>query len=289
MKQILTVLFLFFAFSVSAAGLKLTSQIQEIGIGQQFQINLVLDTEDEEINAVEGKIVFQADLLELKEIRDGNSIINFWIDPVRNCVSNGVERPDSICFSGIIPGGYLGEGFIFSAIFQAKKEGAGIIEIQDAKALQNDGKGTPANTKIFNFQFSISKNISGPEFNAPKDTDPPEEFKPEIARDETLFDGKWFLVFATQDKGTGIDYYEVCEGSKKKCVSAESPYVLKDQKLKSYIYVKAVDKAGNERMAILPPQNPLKWYENYFILGIIILIVLGYASRILWPRFTKSR
>ena len=65
----------------------------------------------------------------------------------------GVERPDSICFSGIIPGGYLGEGFIFSAIFQAKKEGAGIIEIQDAKALQNDGKGTPANTKIFNFQF----------------------------------------------------------------------------------------------------------------------------------------
>src|SRR3989344_873954 len=131
MKQILTVLFLFFAFSVSAAGLKLTSQIQEIGIGQQFQINLVLDTEDEEINAVEGKIVFQADLLELKEIRDGNSIINFWIDPVRNCVSNGVERPDSICFSGIIPGGYLGEGFIFSAIFQVKKEGAGIIEIQD--------------------------------------------------------------------------------------------------------------------------------------------------------------
>lgn len=286
-----TFYFLFSVNSVWAAQLNFISQIQEISINQQFQIDLVLDTENEEINAVEGKIVLPENLLEVKEIRDGNSIINFWIERPK------AKSDNQIIFSGIVPGGYIGEnGLIFSAIFQSKNEGEGIIEIQQAKALLNDGKGTEAKTKISNFQFSIFKEkmpLEVPLLEI-KDTDPPEDFKPEVASDPNIFEGRWFLVFATQDKGTGIDHYEILEKSQRgslqrllreeKWQVGESPYLLKDQKLKSYIYVKVIDKAGNERIATLPPQNPLKWYENYFVwLAILITIIIAY---IIW-RFLK--
>ncbi len=272
----------------NAAGLFFDAEIKELGVNQQFKVDLILDTENEEINAVEGKVIFPEELLELKEIRDGNSIISFWIErPTLNSKS-------SILYSGIIPGGYQEtKGFVFSVVFQAKTNGSGAIEIHGAKVLLNDGKGTSANLSVSNFQFSISEETSAAPLivETIEDTDLPEEFKPEIAQNSDMFDGKYFLVFATQDKGSGIDYYKIQETRNKRqgenWVGAESPYVLKDQKLKSYIYVKAIDRAGNERIATLSPQNPLEWYENYYIwVKIIIGIILIYAIwRILKKRF----
>ena len=89
------------------------------------------------------------------------------------------------------------------------------------------------------------------------DKESPESFVPEIAIDTFLFDKKWFLVFTTQDKGSGIDYYEVKEtrwsiiNIISKWNYAESPYILKDQQLKSCIFVKAFDKAGNEKVVMI--------------------------------------
>jgi len=277
-----------FTLQAQAAELSLFSDIKEFSIGQQFQVDLILDTENEEVNALEGKIIFPQDVLELKEIRDGNSIVNFWVDPVRNCVSNGVEKPDEICFSGITPGGYMGkEGLIFQAVFYAKKEGRGVIEIREPKILLNDGQGTAADVKISNFQFLISKQIPISQISIPeiKDNDLPEEFTPQIAADPAIFDGKWFLVFATQDKGSGVDHYEVCEG-KRECVSAESPYLLQNQDLDEKIVVKAVDKSGNERITTLAAQKPAAWYKNYLILAIIILVIA--IVYLLW-RAVKSK
>jgi len=290
---LLSTFYFLFSFSlVEAAELKLTSEIQEIGTNQQFQVDLVLDTENEEINAVEGKVIFPGDLLELKEIRDGNSIINFWIERPKT------EQAGIIGFSGIIPGGYVGKkGLIFSAIFQSKNEGEGIIEVREAKTLLNDGKGTEASLSNSNFQLSILKQPSIPQIPIPeiKDTDLPEDFKPEAARNLNIFEDRWFLVFATQDKGSGIDHYEVLENRKQKIenrewIKADSPYPLKDQELKSYIYVKAVDKAGNERIATLSPQNPLKWYEGPLIWIIIIsgVLILYIIRKILWELYTKK-
>ena len=287
-------LFLLTPLFAQGAILYFEPDVQEIGVGQQFQVDISLNAENEAINAVEGKIVFPGELLELKEIRDGNSIINFWVERPKT------ESNNQIIFSGITPGGYIDkQGLIFSTIFQSKNEGKGTIEIQEAKTLLNDGKGTEASLTISNFQFLISKQIPISQIPIPeiKDTDPPEDFKPEVASDPTIFDGKWFLVFATQDKGSGVDHYEVKETRQRfldifsKWVTAESPYILRDQELRSYVFVKAVDKAGNERIIVLPPQKSLSWYENYWILGILImigLIVAGISLRkILWKKNTK--
>src|SRR4030042_6724763 len=278
---------------VLAAELNLTSDIKEIGIGQQFQVDLLLNTENEEINAIEGTVTFSHNLLEIREIRDGNSIVNFWIDKPR-IATNKNTNSSEIIFSGITPGGYLSDkGLIFSLIFQAQKEGSGIIEIQDIKALLNDGLGTPAKITTKKLEFvAIRDTISDDSWSVPKDAEPPETFRPEIAKDAELFNGKYFLVFATQDKSSGISHYEVKESRQRilsafgKWVSAESPYVLDDQELRSFVFVKAVDKAGNKRIARIAPRNALPWYKNYenWIIIIVGVLTALFAAKKLWRK-----
>ena len=198
MKQILKLkiiifaaILLFSASSAFAAEALLEVKNSEIQAGNEFVAEFFLNTENENINAIEGKIVFPEKLLELKEIRDGNSIINFWIE--RPKAKNG-----EIPFSGIIPGGYLGgKGLIFSAVFQSIQEGQGSIEIRDMKTLLNDGTGTETNTTVSNLQFVISGQgpASQPAVVETKDIDIPESFEPMVASDPAIFDGKYFLVF----------------------------------------------------------------------------------------------
>lgn len=249
----------------------------------EFKMGIFLGTE-ELLNAVEGKINFPIDLLELQKVEDGNSIINFWLErPTAN-------KTGEIVFSGIIPGGYKGDKkLIFSMTFLVKKEGAGIFKINDGRILRNDGTGAEAKLQTFDSSFIISKktpNIQVPASEI-KDNDPPESFAPEIAKDKSVFEDRWFLAFATQDKGSGIDHYEVKESGQKifalfhKWSRVGSPYVLGDQELRSFVFVKAVDKAGNERIVILPPQKSLSLYENYFIPVILIAgsVVAGIILR----------
>jgi len=279
-----------------AAQLNLISQVQEVGVDQQLKVDLILNTESKEINAIEGNIVFPLDLLELKEIRDGNSIINFWVDKPQMDANINTNK-GGIRFSGITPSGYLGErGLILLMVFTAKKEGRAIVQITGGKTLLNDGKGTAANLTTSSLSLAvISESISVPSrITALPDTEPPEIFKPEIAKDAELFNGKYFLVFATQDKGSGVAAYAIHESTRikklidtKSWAEAESPYVLKDQELRSYIYVKAVDKAGNERIALLEPRYPMKWYENYEN-WIIIIIAIAIAVALFW-RWKKSK
>ena len=284
-KTIFLILFSTFYFLVSgsvfAAEIFLHSEIKEIGIGEQFEASVFLNTEKEYINAVEGKIIFPTGLLELKEIRDGNSIVNFWI-----------ERPDKqhgeIIFSGIIPGGYIGEkGLIFSAIFLSKNQGQGAIEIQEAKALLNDGTGAEANLTISNLQFLVSKSaLPQVPLKEIADTDPPEPFEPIIAQDPSIFVGKYFLVFATQDKGSGISHYEIQEGNRK-FVIAESPYLLQNQGLDQEIIVKAIDKNNNETIAVLLEQPSKPWYKNYYIF--VILIIGAILAFLIWKILWRKR
>ena len=264
MKKILFILLsiaFLFPYHLFAAEVSFDTKSQDIKVNQLFEVGVFINTDDESINAIEGKIIFPQDLLEIKKINDGNSIINFWIEKPKSATGG------QIAFSGIVPGGYNdSRGLIFSITFLAKKEGGGAIEFSGVKALRNDGQGTEAPLTISNFKFLISN--------------PPEEFTPQIAADPAIFDGKWFLVFATQDKGSGIDHYEVCEG-KRKCVAAESPYLLQNQDLDEGIVVKAVDKSGNERAVTIPAQKSRAWYKDYVIVAILIIAAIAY---LIWKK-----
>jgi hypothetical protein len=122
----------------------------------------------------------------------------------------------------------------------------------------------------------------------------PEEFSLTLQRNQRTFGGKYYIVFNTTDKQTGIAYYEVIEEPFDEAglfgwgavtapwVRTRSPYVLEDQSLNSTIRVKAVDKAGNEYIATLVPESELRGIPyitiaEYAIVatGALLLLVLG--------------
>lgn len=276
------------AQEVLAAELALKTKSAQVGIDQLFQVDLIFDPQEENVNAMEGKVVFPSDLLELKEIRDGNSIINFWLERPQK-PANSDQRQQEVAFSGIIPGGFSGKtGAVLSLVFQSRKAGEGLIEIKSARALRSDGLGTPATLALAQLPFSITPAAAAPPPEEIEDLDPPEIFQPLIGREPELFNGRYFLAFAAQDKKSGIDRYEVYETRQKELpaearwIKAESPYILEDQALRSSIYVKAIDRAGNERIVTVPPPKPLPWYENYLIWGIIIIGSI--VAYLIWRR-----
>jgi hypothetical protein len=279
----------FLPLPVFGAELYFGTNTKEIGLQQYVEIGVFLNTEGEPINALEGSVSFPSPLLLPIEIRDGSSIISLWIE------KPFLERDGALRFSGVIPGGYEGSnGYLFSAIFQAQKEGEAIFDIRDATTLLHDGKGTASSLRISPAQLAIGSQLQGPEVLTPYDIDAPESFVPEIAKDANLFDGKWFVVFATHDKASGIDHYKVRELRQgtpwffQKWTRAQSPYLLSDQKLKSSIFIKAIDKRGNERIVVIPAQYPVIWYENYGILAILILGIL-ISLFILWRRKLQKK
>ncbi len=261
------------AMPVFAAEFLFDTKTKIITPGDEIKIDFLINTERDNLNALEAAVVFPKDILEFKEIRDGNSLVNFW-----------VERPhedgSGVRFSGIVPGGYTGSrGLLFSLVFRAKKQGNAFVEAHDFSALRNDGVGTAAHARATPLRIIISSRAprTPSSETAMEDRVAPEQFVPEIARDPNIFEGKYFLVFATQDKGSGIDHYEVQEGDRP-AVRAESPYVLQDQRRDEEIAVKAIDKRGNERLVRLAPPETYAVYRALAI-WVILLIVIGAAVR----------
>lgn len=70
-----------------------------------------------------------------------------------------------------------------------------------------------------------------------------------------------------------MDRYEIQEGIEP-YIAGNSPYLLKDQKIKSVIRVKAIDKAGNERLAELAPISPQYFYQTVWFWLVIILAII---------------
>jgi len=250
--------------------------------GDTFIINLKIDVEEECINTVKADLIFSQDALEAVDFSRGKSILTLWLEEPKINREKGI-----ISFIAGIPGGYCGvipgdigeSNLLGKIIFQAKEISgeqfsAEIKFLDDSQVLLNDGLGTPAElkTKEANFMVLSGKGevpIEEWKEKLEKDNIPPEPFEIKITRDPDIFDGKYFIVFHTTDKQTGIDYYEIKEG-KADWQRGESPYLLRDQKLTGIIKVRAVDKAGNERTAEWRPERKeFPWFIIILLIGIL--------------------
>ena len=257
---------------------------QVMAVDQQFELPIYLDTEDEPINAFEGTIIFPNSLLKVKEIRYHDSFITFWIEQP-NIQNNKIK------FSGIIPGGYLGnKSLALSVIFEALETGQGEIGFDNLRVLLNDGQGTAAriNSNFWAFEINEIEPIILNEIKPIIDKDPPEDFEPILTQVVDIAADQYILIFATQDKGSGISHYEVKEGWRD-WVVAVSPYVLQNQNLDADIIVKAVDKLGNERLATVKALYVKPWYAKTQNFGIIIFVVLLIVTSVLLSKKVRRR
>lgn len=249
----------------------------------EFETKLFIDTEGKNINAVDVEISVPNDL-KVKDLLHGHSIITLWI-----------ERPNfsenKIRFSGIIPGGFSGvlgtgpdkAGELLTLVLESKDKATKDLEIDFSEILLNDGHGTSDEVSAKVFTYVYSEN----EINYQRmiDKTAPDEFEPEIVRSD-LFDNKFVLFFSTRDGESGISHFEIKEGENDWEVS-ESPYLIKDQSLRSKILVKAIDKSGNLKIveAIVGEDIKTSLSKNGLLLIIIILITV----LVLWIARKRKR
>jgi hypothetical protein len=263
----------------------------QVGVGQEFPVGFFVDTEQEMVNAIEGTVVYDQRILALQEVRDANSIINFWIE--RPTADAACTADCRVRFGGIVPGGFSGaRGLVLTFVFTARAPGVSVVAIEGSRILEHDGKGTELPVRIGPIEITVADDTPIVPSGIPEDREPPDAFVPVVTRDQNIFDGKWFVVFATQDKGSGIARYEMTEtpraitGDEEHVVwrSVQSPALLEDQTLGSHITVRAIDGTGNSRSASLLPANPPRLSSQLFAWGIVIvlLFVVLFVGRLLW-------
>ncbi len=240
-------------------------------------VNVMLDTGDELINAVEGSIDTGSSIV--SAVSFTGSVLPLWL-----------ERPstDSLRFSGIVPGGYSGSfGPLFSITLGGTSQSATLTP-KGVKAYLNDGKGTEASLVALPASVEFDTTTSTP---ANPDHGVPEFSEVRIARDPAVFDNAWFVTFNAQDAESGVARYEVAEREGDDAGHQDTltwhlatvPYRLLDQSRSSTVFVRVTDGAGNDRVATLPPESSLAT-NPYAILGGLSLLLLLLASVIVFKR-----
>lgn len=300
------VLFLVQPFVVHGALLYFDPAGTDIYRGDSVTIALRLDTDEGEcINTIDATIHYDESVRAV-DISRGDSILNIWVeDPVID------ESAHTIKFAGGIPGGYCGRiagdpsltNVILELVFRSPGFSIGGGDSQSARVwvdenvqvLLHDGYGTNADTKL---QDAVINLLSTPGSNVAdtwrsdvaSDAELPADFSIMLTKDETAFSGRYFVVFNSSDKQSGIDHYEIMEEpfsefstftwgrADAPWVRVESPYVLEDQTLNSTIRIKAIDKAGNERVATLVPDSALRRMSQD---ALITTLVVGTATLVL--------
>lgn len=284
---------LFILIAAAASFFPLRSLAAVITVGPSATdpqtVAVTLDTQGEQVNAVELHLSFDTDLFSVSGINTGGSVIDLWVSGPS--FSNALGTVD---LAGIIPGGDTVASGTIATITLVPKEPevkTGFI-FDSGQVLLNDGKGTPAPLSVVINPFTLAGAGSAPPALTTK---APNAFTPEVGQDPSIFGGKYFLVFSTTDQQSGIDHYDVLEvpagtkvTSSSPWTTATSPYLLQDQSLSSDIYVRAVNNAGNFRVEEIPATHPAPSgtsaeSDAAVILGVImVLLIIGAGLWFFW-------
>lgn len=270
-----------FGVSVAeAAELRFDSSNKEISRMEEFAVDLLIDTQGDIVNAIQAEIHYPKDILKLIGIHDGNSIASLWIEKAK-------DTDGKITFSGLIPGGFNGlidplsypkiyPGNVLKLIFKGEIKGIGEIKIVNQHILKSDGKGTEVVTTVKPMTVSVTQYSLDQKYEF-KDIVSPEFESISIEKRGSVFKNKRGLVFLANDKETGVKEYYIKIGDEK-WVPTVSPFELKDYLTDKKINIKAVDHAGNEKVAeILLPAvaNLLEQVLIVIILfGVFLLLVI---------------
>lgn len=254
--------------------------------GKAFALDLMLDTEGERVNAIEGMMEFAHGGAAILAADHGGSVVPLWIRAPR-------PGGSGVMFSGLIPGGLVADrARLFSVVIAPRSTGAVEIAVRDMRAFRDDPPGSPVSLRAEPFILPVGKE-GGDAFVPPSDNDPPEPFVPVIARNDRLFGGRWFVAFTAQDKGRGIVRYEIAEEQREdpkdaSWIEAASPYELTDQERRSYVFVRAVDGAGNERISRVDPLSGDSRSPRTFGIISIWAVVVIFVLSSWWRRKMRT-
>lgn len=305
------------ASSANAALLYFDPSSLDVHRGDTATVALRLDTDEGEcVNTVSGVIRYDASVRAV-DVSRGSSILNIWLEePTIN------ETEHTVAFTAGITNGYCGripgDPSLTNVVLELVLRSPGFnigggsnptarVWLDDStQVLLNDGLGTPATLSLQDAEVNLLATAgSAPQdewrAEVQADKEAPADFAITLTRDEVAFNGKYFIVFSTTDKQSGIDHYEVMEEPLSELgtfrwgradapwVPVESPHILADQTLNSTIRVKAFDKAGNTRIATLVPEAGIRSISRdrlitFAVVGVFTVSILGFLFYGLWKR-----
>ncbi|OGF26858.1 hypothetical protein A2303_06590 [Candidatus Falkowbacteria bacterium RIFOXYB2_FULL_47_14] len=283
----------------NAAVLYLDPAQGEYGPGDSFTADIKIDVDGECVNTVEAFIGFPSDYLNIIDFLIGESILNLWVEKPDRAGLKEVNQKGELHFSGGIPGGYCGKipgdpgesNILGRIVFQVPgmiisdidRDSLSVDFSAASRVLLHDGLGTAdvltTRGAVYKFSGASTDPDESWREDIKSDTISPLPFVIELRSDPGIFDGRYYIIFSTTDKETGMDHFEVLEITPEELSGitdkpglyerlfmepktpsawkrAKTPYLLEDQSLLSVIRVKAVDKAGNERIEeYVPPES----------------------------------
>ncbi|MDB5194290.1 MAG: hypothetical protein JWN50_304 [Parcubacteria group bacterium] len=220
---------------------------------------LVIDTGFDSVNTLEATVMLPPNV-HISSIADGGSMILIWLkEPVTD------ENARTITFTGLTPGGFTGTHAVFSFTGDFSESDIKTMSVSHVTALKNDGKGTV-----------VRPFLTLEPGTETADAEPPVPFLPVVAMSKDLSAGQAFVSFLSEDKGAGIDHYEyattfIFSPKAGDWQTTGSPLLLSASDASKKIYIKAVDRAGNERIEEI---NGPKYYERIGELAILISILI---------------
>ena len=282
-------LFGLFPLVASAATIYLDPASGTFGPGDTFIETIRVDNDGDCINAANVSLTYPKETLRAVDFSRGDSIFSLWAIEPRIDLSAG-----TVVFAGGIPGGYCGRiagdagqsnvlGKVIFTVIDAKAKEATIGFAPDTAVYLNDGAGTLAklvthgDTITTSPTAQLSKNqwLS----DVADDKTPPQPFTVQVESTVGVYEGRYYAVFSTTDKESGLDHYEIFENGQWGHVT--SPHLLKNQSLLGVgdIQVRAIDKAGNIRLGQFSPESTPRRQLSFrdilpfLIFGLIVLLV----------------
>lgn len=274
-------------FVAQAASLSVDTDEPAYGLGDTFIATVRIDNQGDCINAGELELSYPTGSLRAVDFSRGDSIFSLWVGDPTLDTEKGL-----VSFSGGTPGGYCGRisgdpaqsnvlGKVIFSVVSAAQQSATIALLPASRIYLHDGEGTPAQLALAARTIDIQPTptqaanpwldeVSG-------DTTPPEPFALDVESTRDVYSGKYYIVFSTTDKQSGMDHYEILENGVWTRVS--SPYLLKNQSLDGGVSVRAIDKAGNVRVADFDPKAvPPRQYSTGEYASLALLLAVAFIA-----------
>lgn len=172
---------LFFPHGANAATLNLFSNKDSVSIGDEFSIDLKIDSEGVGINAAQATLQYSKDLVSVTTVDKTDSVLNFWLaEPAFDNTAGTVN------FIGGSTSGLSGKSLqILKVTFKVLGTGAISLTLNDAAVTASDGSGTNVLTATKGIELSsIPK--TGVTVLVPTVTNPTPEISPNAPAKPTV-------------------------------------------------------------------------------------------------------
>lgn len=131
-----------------AAILYLLPERTVISKGEVVRVPIILDTEGEEVNAVEIRVRIPEEII-VRTVETGNSVISLWVkEPYFD------EQAKEVKMIGGIPGGFVGQAVLATMLLEIQTENQIAVGFNsESQVLLNDGNGTEAKVSFEGTEF----------------------------------------------------------------------------------------------------------------------------------------